>query len=96
MIPEDAIFRDANLGVSSVTLFTFLFHTANDDLVPVSNTLHYAQTLDKHHVPLEAHIYPNGVHGLATAAKSPPQIVLARSIKQLKHGCPLSITWLNF
>lgn len=95
-IPEDAIFRDANLGVSSVTPPTFLFHTANDDLVPVSNTLHYAQTLDKHHVPFEIHIYPNGVHGLATARKISATDRAGEINKAVETWMTLSITWLNF
>lgn len=46
---------------------TFLWHTAADDHVPVENTLLYAMALSHFQVPYELHIYPYGVHGLATA-----------------------------
>lgn len=45
----------------------FLFHTANDQLVPVQNTLLFAKELADKRVPFECHVYPDGVHGLALA-----------------------------
>ena len=45
---------------------TFLWHTRTDATVPVMNTLVYAQALADHGVPFSVHIYPFGVHGLAT------------------------------
>lgn len=45
----------------------FLWHTAADETVPVSNSLLYAQALAKHGVRFALHIYPNGQHGLSTA-----------------------------
>jgi acetyl esterase/lipase len=44
---------------------TFLWHTSDDALVPVQNALLFASALAAHHVPVECHIYPHGVHGLA-------------------------------
>lgn len=46
---------------------TFLWHTREDQIVPVMNTLLYAQALADHGVPFALHIYPFGSHGLATA-----------------------------
>lgn len=46
---------------------TFLWHTAQDQLVHVMNTLLYAQALAQHNVPFSVRIYPRGLHGLATA-----------------------------
>lgn len=45
---------------------TFLWHTATDQMVPVENTYLFAAALAKHGVAHEVHIYPAGVHGLAT------------------------------
>ena len=44
---------------------TFVWHTYEDELVPVENTLMLAAALRKHHVPLEMHIFPHGPHGLS-------------------------------
>lgn len=46
---------------------TFIWHTAADQLVPVTNSLRYAEALAAHGVPFELHVYPHGGHGLATA-----------------------------
>ncbi len=43
----------------------FLWHTANDDAVPVENSLLFAQALARAGVPFELHVYPDGAHGLS-------------------------------
>lgn len=53
--------------VSEKTAPAFIWHTANDQLVPVQNSLFLAQALSAYKVPYELHIYPNGVHGMALA-----------------------------
>lgn len=42
----------------------FLWTTVEDELVPVENTLMFAQGLQKNGIPYELHIYPHGRHGL--------------------------------
>lgn len=46
---------------------TFLWHTADDETVPVQNTLLYSGALAERRVPCEVHIFPHGVHGLSLA-----------------------------
>ena len=41
--------------------------TAEDDCVPVMNSLLYAQSLAKHGIDFSLHIFPYGGHGLSTA-----------------------------
>lgn len=53
--------------VNADTPPTFLFHTANDTCVPVANSLCYANALANVGIPFEMHIYPDGIHGIATA-----------------------------
>ena len=55
------------LIVSDKTPPTFLWHTAEDQMVPVENSLLYASALRKYKIPFELHVYPYGAHGLATA-----------------------------
>lgn len=50
--------------VSSNTPPVFLWHTANDELVPVENSFRMAQALDRADVEYELHIFPDGRHGL--------------------------------
>lgn len=50
---------------------TFIWHTAEDEVVPCQNSLLYASALAEAHVPFEAHIYPYGHHGLGLSAEVP-------------------------
>ena len=53
--------------VSDKTPPTFIWATAEDDAVPVQNSIAYANALANHKVPFELHIFPFGHHGLSTA-----------------------------
>ena len=52
--------------VTEKTPPAFLWHTAEDNVVPVMNSLLYAQALAAHNVSFALHIYPKGAHGLST------------------------------
>ena len=52
--------------VTDKTPPAFLWHTAEDAVVPVANSLRYAAALSAHQIPVEMHIYPAGPHGLST------------------------------
>ncbi len=53
--------------VSADTPPMFLWHTADDAVVPVQNSYLLATTLAEHGVPHELHVYPHGRHGLGLA-----------------------------
>lgn len=46
---------------------TFLWHTLDDETVPVENTLLFEAALRRAGVLHEVHLFPHGVHGLALA-----------------------------
>ena len=50
---------------------TFIWHTANDELVPVKNSIRYVERLTSLGVPVEYHIVPDGRHGLGLAEENP-------------------------
>jgi len=45
----------------------YIWHTANDGVVPVRNSLDLAEELAKNKVYFEMHIYPDGPHGIGLA-----------------------------
>ena len=47
----------------------FLWHTFADGLVPVENSLMFAQSLRAAGVPFELHVFPDGEHGLSLATE---------------------------
>jgi len=50
---------------------TFLFHTADDPAVPVSNSIRFAQALHEKGVGVDLHIYAHGEHGVGLACDHP-------------------------
>ena len=64
---EKAQYFSLERYVTADTPPVFLWHTAADELVPVQNSLLFAQGLAEKKVPFEMHVYPYGVHGLSLA-----------------------------
>ena len=52
--------------VTAETPRAFIVTPAADNIVPVKNTLNYAQALIDHKVPCSVHIYPGGFHGFGS------------------------------
>lgn len=76
---EDAEKFSCEKMVTESTPPAFIWATASDPIVPVNNSLLYAQALSAHGVPFELHIYPFGKHGLATSdlwtnTEIPPEV----------------------
>lgn len=73
----------------------FLWHTAQDDAVPVQNSLLFANALVDAKVVCALHIYPFGVHGLSLATKEVEEPEKGRiADKQVASWFDLCIDWL--
>ncbi len=57
--------------VTSRTPPTFIFHTADDDVVPVENAELFADALRRAKVPVELHVFEHGPHGVGLAPNDP-------------------------
>ena len=57
--------------VTSATPPTFLWHTAEDKVVPIENSLRFYSALSTVGVLSELHCFPQGRHGLGLAAQTP-------------------------
>lgn len=53
--------------VSEYTPRTFVWHTFQDALVPIQNTLFLVNELVKYHIPVEYHLFEKGGHALSIA-----------------------------
>ncbi|MBQ8588724.1 MAG: alpha/beta hydrolase [Clostridia bacterium] len=72
----------------------FLWHTFDDDTVPVENSLRFATALKKAGVSCEMHIFPSGVHGLSVSnidTAPIPECINKRAADWIE----LSVKWLN-
>jgi len=82
------------LLVSDKTPPTFIWHTFDDDVVPVELALSFAMSLKKNNIPCEMHIYPSGVHGLSLgdSRTSDTDEFVNTYITRWMENC---IIWLN-
>lgn len=65
---EELVRRYSNeLQVTAETPPTFLLHSADDEAVPVQNSLRFHEALLAQKVPAELHVYPHGGHGYSLA-----------------------------
>lgn len=55
--------------VSGDTCPAFLWHTAEDNCVPVENSLKLAAALSREKVPFELHVFPKGGHGMSVCTQ---------------------------
>jgi acetyl esterase/lipase len=71
--PSDELVKllSNELQVTAQTPPTFLFHTAEDQAVPVENSLMFATALAQHHVAFDLHVYEKGRHGIGLANGHP-------------------------
>jgi acetyl esterase/lipase len=71
--PSDQLieFLSNEKQVTRETPPTFLFHTFEDTVVPVENSLMFAEALRKHGVSFDLHIYEKGRHGIGLANGHP-------------------------
>jgi acetyl esterase/lipase len=80
--------------VSSQTPPTFIWHTADDDLVYAENSLKFALELAKKKVPYELHVFESGVHGLSLCDET-----TAGEPSHINHECKvwfdLADSWLK-
>jgi acetyl esterase/lipase len=56
--------------VTSQTPPSFLVHAADDDVVPVANSISFVEALVRNKVPAELHLYQNGGHGFGLHNKT--------------------------
>ncbi len=81
-------------GVDKRTPPTFLWTTATDFMVDAANSLDYAHALLKYNVPVELHLFDEGLHGSSKGTKdsaSTPAEINAHVAQWL----PLSDKWLE-
>jgi len=69
----------------------FLFHTRDDEQVPVAHTLRFADALDKAGRPFELHVFRHGAHGAALATGETGE---SWADDHVAKWMPLSIEWL--
>lgn len=67
---DDKVWRDrfsAEKAVNGESVPAFVVHTMTDEVVPVKNSLVFAEMMAKYNILCELHVYPEGPHGMSLA-----------------------------
>ena len=86
---------DPTLLVTDKTAPAFLWHTADDDVVPFTNSVNYAMALHKHGVPFELHVFQSGVHGLSLATEETIGHGRNETNPSAQQWVQLALNWLS-
>ncbi|MCL1859657.1 MAG: alpha/beta hydrolase [Oscillospiraceae bacterium] len=72
----------------------FIWHTAEDEGVPVENALYMCEALAAHKIPFELHVFPYGEHGLslATEETAPKDEMI---MPYVARWIDMAIKWIN-
>lgn len=73
----------------------FLFHTFQDSLVAVENSLIFAQAMAAANRPFEIHVFTPGSHGLSLADERTSNGYLATIEPRVTPWFDLAVSWLN-
>lgn len=73
----------------------FLWHTAQDDCVPVENSVLFFQALHRCQIPAELHIFPYGGHGLGLADEQTAAPDGYGIQKECQSWMALALAWLG-
>ena len=87
---EERLRLSVELGVTKDFPPAFIWHTVDDDSVPVENSLLLVQALQREKVPFECHLFAHGHHGIS---------VCTQEVETPNPECApwvgLCQTWLN-
>ena len=74
---------------------TFVWHTYEDDCVPVENSLLFVMALRRHHIPVEFHLYEHGCHGLSLANELTQDREGGSKQPECAGWIDMAITWMH-
>lgn len=81
--------------VSEDTPPTYIVSAADDDVVPIENSLKYALALTENNVPYEMHIFSKGGHGFSTSTEVVTIDERMDFVKDTRIWIELCINWLK-
>ena len=73
----------------------FIWHTYEDETVPISGSIEYIQKLEQLKIPFEAHFYQKGSHGLSVATEVTSDVYNNKMDAHVATWTSRAITWLN-
>lgn len=95
--PDEEDFRrySVELHVSEKTAPAFIWATSDDGLVPVINSVRFAEKLSAIGARFELHIWPHGPHGLSIAEEETSVNIPDMINEAAAEWIPMSIRWMR-
>ncbi len=81
--------------VDSTTPPAFIWHTFTDACVPLENSLLFMSAMKKAGVPFEAHIFPEGCHGLSLANEETCENNSGLIVPHVQCWADLAVKWIK-
>lgn len=88
---SDAAYHNIEEHVDENTPPAFVWHTFDDELVALENTLLFVNAMNRHHVPVEYHVFHTGRHGLSMCTNE----VGEPGTEHCAHWFTLCMEWLD-
>ena len=73
----------------------FIWHTYEDTVVPVENSLIFATELRRHHIPVVFHLFDRGCHGLSLANELTDNPQGERIHRECECWITMAIAWMH-
>ena len=94
MVPYDKLSIENRITADSVP--AFIWHTMDDDAVPVENSLYLASAYRKVGVPFALHIFEKGIHGLSLCNEEVfDSEEIYNSFEHVEKWFDLALDWLK-
>lgn len=74
---------------------TFMFTARDDDVVPIANTMAFADALEKAGTPFELHVFSKGGHGFSLARPLTANGLIKNCDPVAAQWMPMSVEWLK-
>lgn len=84
-----------DLQVTDQTVKTFVWHTYEDQSVPLENSLLLVNALRKHNIQFEYHVFPKGPHGSSLANEETSGVRTEMVIPSAQPWIKLAGTWIE-
>ncbi len=81
--------------VTEQTPPTFIAAAADDDIVPIENSLEYAKVLGANNVPYELHVFSRGGHGFSTSTSVVTVPERSEFVKNTRIWIEMCLVWLE-
>lgn len=92
---EEKVFHSIEAVINSETPPAFIWHTSDDNIVPLNGSLRLALAYKDAKIPVEMHVYPSGPHGLALANRITSNRSESLIVPEAQEWVDKAVRWIS-